>query len=371
MPSVELAGELRPDIADELGLPAGLPVASGLNDGAAATLGVGAHREGDAVVSLGTNGVLRLLTASPPAPELCLEQALFRYPVVADLWACGGFVLAGGSALAWFAALAAGSDDASAIAGLLDEAAAVAPGSDGVVFLPDLVGRGSPRPDPDAAATFAGLRLRHGRPELARAVLEGVAFGAKDVAAALAAVGLEPARLLVTGGGAGERALAQHLRRRAAAARRARRGRCQPRLGDGARGRARARGRRRRRRLGDGAAIVDDAGGCGRRLRRRLRALPRGPPGDGDRIDTGPPRCGPTGALASCTMPGATHALLDRDRELAEIAALVERARQGEGGVLVFRGPPGSGRPRCSMQQQPPGAASSSCVAGAARSSAS
>ena len=76
------------------------------------------------------------------------------------------------------------------------------PGSDGVVFLPDLVGRGSPRPDPDAAAAFAGLRLRHGRPELTRAVLEGVAFGAKDVAAALAAVGLEPARLLVTGGGA-------------------------------------------------------------------------------------------------------------------------------------------------------------------------
>jgi sugar (pentulose or hexulose) kinase len=195
--STAQVGGLRRDIAGRLGLKPGIPVIAGVNDGAAATLGVGAHLVGDAVVSLGTNGVLRLVTTSPLTAEVCLERSLFRYPLLAELWACGGFVLSGGSALGWLAEAVA-----APIETLLAEAASVPTGSDGIVFLPYLVGRGSPTPSAAASAAFAGLRPRHRRGHLTRAVLEGVSFGINDIAEALASLGLHVERLFVTGGGA-------------------------------------------------------------------------------------------------------------------------------------------------------------------------
>jgi len=200
--STEVVGRLLPERAQALGLPNALPVVNGLNDGAAATLGVGAHRPGDAVVSIGTNGVFRLVTSRPIAAEACLERSLFRYPIIADTWACGGFVLAGGSALAWLADAVSGNGAPAELDELLREAAGAPPASDGVSFLPYLVGKGSPDPDPNAAAGFLGLRPRHGRGHLARAVLEGVAFGVRDISVALGELGLEAERLFVTGGGA-------------------------------------------------------------------------------------------------------------------------------------------------------------------------
>jgi xylulokinase len=202
LPSTAVAGRLRPELAAQLSLPAELPVVLGINDGAAATLGVGAHRGGDAVVSLGTNGVFRLVSRQPLSAEACLERSLFRYPLIEDLWACGGFVLAGGSALSWLAAAVGAPGYPADLDEILDEAGQAPAGSDGVAFLPYLVGRGSPEPNPDAAAAFLGLRLRHERYHLTRAVLEGVAFGAKDIASALDALDLKLKRLFITGGGA-------------------------------------------------------------------------------------------------------------------------------------------------------------------------
>jgi xylulokinase len=201
-PSTDIVGRVRRELAEQFGLPPELPVISGLNDGAAATLGVGAHHAGDAVVSLGTNGVLRLVTTRSITAEVCLERSLFRYPLVEGLWACGGFVLAGGSALSWFADAIATPGDASEIDDLLRDAGEAPAGSDGVVFLPYLVGKGSPQPDPGASATFTGLRFRHRRSHLTRAVLEGVAFGMKDIAEALVSLNLPMKRLFITGGGA-------------------------------------------------------------------------------------------------------------------------------------------------------------------------
>jgi gluconokinase len=202
VPSTARIGELRPELARRLGIKGAVPVVAGVNDGAAATLGVGAHLEGDAVVSLGTNGVFRLVTTAPVSAGVCLERSLFRYPLVERLWACGGFVLSGGSALAWLAGAVSAPDGAADLEQLLGEAAGAPPGSDRVVFLPYLVGRGSPTPDPEASAAFVGLRPRHRRPHLVRAVLEGVAFGIRDIAEALASLGAGVERFLVTGGGA-------------------------------------------------------------------------------------------------------------------------------------------------------------------------
>ena len=60
------------------------------------------------------------------------------------------------------------------------EAGSVAAGSDGLVFLPYLTGERSPHNDPLARGAFVGLTVTHDRRHLARAVLEGVAYGLRD-----------------------------------------------------------------------------------------------------------------------------------------------------------------------------------------------
>jgi xylulokinase len=202
MESTAVVGRVRRDLAERLGFPVDLPVIAGLNDGAAATLGVGAHRAGDAVISLGTNGVFRLVTRRPITADVCLERSLFRYPLLEGRWACGGFVLSGGSALAWLSGALAAPDQPVTIDELLQEASGIPVGSGGVLFLPYLVGRGSPQPDPNASGAFLGLRPGHRRSHLTRAVLEGVAFGIKEIAETLQEVVLQPERLFITGGGA-------------------------------------------------------------------------------------------------------------------------------------------------------------------------
>jgi xylulokinase len=83
---------------------------------------------------------------------------------------------------------------------LLDEAAAVLPGADGLVFLPYLAGERSPLWDPTARGAFAGLTLRHRRGHLARAILEAAALAIRHVAQPVLAAGVYVTAMRVTGG---------------------------------------------------------------------------------------------------------------------------------------------------------------------------
>jgi len=85
---------------------------------------------------------------------------------------------------------------------LSQDAAAVAPGSDGLVFLPCMQGAMAPEWNGAARGTFYGLTLAHGRAHMTRAILEGSAFGLRDILEAMQAAGLEVRRLTIVGGGA-------------------------------------------------------------------------------------------------------------------------------------------------------------------------
>jgi len=76
------------------------------------------------------------------------------------------------------------------------------PGAEGLTFLPYLAGERTPHADPDARGAFVGLSVRHDRGALARAVLEGVAFGLRDSLDLLVAIGVAPEFGRVSGGGA-------------------------------------------------------------------------------------------------------------------------------------------------------------------------
>jgi xylulokinase len=82
------------------------------------------------------------------------------------------------------------------------EAAAAPVGSEGLLFLPYLTGERTPHPDPNARGAFIGLTVRHTKAHLARAVLEGVAFGLKDSLEILKSMGVSIGNVRASGGGA-------------------------------------------------------------------------------------------------------------------------------------------------------------------------
>lgn len=200
--SGEVLGRVTPHGAALSGLAAGTPVVGGGADNACGAAGVGAVAPGDAVASWGTSGTLLTPTAQPLV-DPGLRAHTFCH-VAAGIWYVMGVVLSAGGAFAWyrdrFARDLAGRDDGDER--LTEEAATVPAGAAGATFLPYLQGERTPHRDAALRGAFLGLSLAHSRAHLTRAVLEGVAFALHDSLSILKQLGLSPASLLLTGGGA-------------------------------------------------------------------------------------------------------------------------------------------------------------------------
>lgn len=193
-----VTGHITPQAAQATGLKAGTPVVGGGGDQAAAAVGTGAVVEGIVSLSLGTSGVV-FATADRPIiePEGRLHAFCHAAP---DKWHLMGVMLSAAGSLRWYRdTLAPGVSFDT----LLEPAANVPPGSDGLFFLPYLTGERTPYPDPLARGAFVGMTVRHTQAHLTRAVLEGVAFGLRDSFELMKDAGLaEISQVRVTGGGA-------------------------------------------------------------------------------------------------------------------------------------------------------------------------
>jgi xylulokinase len=193
-----VTGQITPQAAAATGLRAGTPVVGGGGDQAAGAVGAGAVVEGVVSLSLGTSGVVFATTDQPIIePEGRLHAFCHAAP---DKWHLMGVMLSAGGSLRWYRdTLAPGMD----FEGLLAPAAEVAPGSEGLLFLPYLTGERTPHPDPLARGAFVGLTVRHSQAHLTRALLEGVAFGLRDSFELMKSVGLTDIRQVrIAGGGA-------------------------------------------------------------------------------------------------------------------------------------------------------------------------
>ena len=193
-----ITGVISAEAAERTGLAVGTPVVAGGGDQAAQAVGVGAINPGMAAVTLGTSGVVFATTSAPLSePEGRLHAFCHALP---DRWHLMGVTLAAAGSLQWLRdTLAPGV----AFETLLAEAAQAPAGSEELLFLPYLSGERTPYPDPLARGAWVGLTLRHRRAHLARAVLEGVAFGLRDCFSLLSQVGLGGvARVRISGGGA-------------------------------------------------------------------------------------------------------------------------------------------------------------------------
>jgi len=174
----------------------GVPVAAGAGDQAAGALGVGVVAEGDpASVVLGTSGVVFApLDRYRHDPEARLHAFCHAVP---GAWHAMGVMLSAAGSLEWLHDIV-GADYGE----LLFEAAGWEPGAEGLLFAPYLDGERTPHADPAARGAFAGLSGRHDRGALARAVLEGVAFGLRDALDLVAELGESPSSGRASGGGA-------------------------------------------------------------------------------------------------------------------------------------------------------------------------
>jgi xylulokinase len=178
-----------PEVSGET--PAGVPVHAGAGDQAAGALGVGADRPGAPLsVVLGTSGVV-FAAQDGYHPDPRLHTFCHAVP---GAWHQMGVMLSAAGSFAWLCDVL--REEPSNLA---HAAKRWPPGCEGLTFLPYLAGERTPHADPDARGSFTGLSLRHDRGALARAVLEGVAFGLRD---ALDLIADPPATARVSGGGA-------------------------------------------------------------------------------------------------------------------------------------------------------------------------
>lgn len=198
--SAEVLGRVTDAAAALTGLPAGTPVVGGGADNACGAAGVGAVAAGEAVASWGTSGTV-LAPMAEPRVDPGMRAHTFCH-VVPGVWYMMGVVLTAGGAFAWYRDQVAGEGGDDAALRLNQEAAGIAPGADGVTFLPYLQGERTPHRDAAARAAFLGLSLAHTRAHLTRAVLEGICFALRDSVSILQELGLPLSSLLLTGGGA-------------------------------------------------------------------------------------------------------------------------------------------------------------------------
>lgn len=192
----DITGTVTANAAEATGLWPGTPVVAGGGDQAANAVGVGAVTEDVAALSLGTSGVVFVTSDTPQVePEGRLHAFCHAVP---GKWHLMGVMLSAAGSLRWLHDTIAPSEP---IDEFVASAAAVSPGSDGLLFLPYLTGERTPHPDPLAKGAFVGLTVRHTRAHLVRSVLEGVAFGLRDALDLIRDTGIEVAQLRGSGGG--------------------------------------------------------------------------------------------------------------------------------------------------------------------------
>ena len=208
--STAVVGHVRSSVADELGVAAGTPVVLGGGDGACAAAGAGVIEAGSAYNYIGSSSWIALSTPDP-IYDPAYRTFTFGH-VIPDMVMPTGTMQAAGASYQWtrdqlslFERETAERLGISPYELINQEIAQVAPGAEGLFFLPYLMGERSPRWNPHARGAFIGLTIRHTRAHMYRAVLEGVTMNLRIILDAFRAQGTEIDAMRVIGGGASGR----------------------------------------------------------------------------------------------------------------------------------------------------------------------
>ena len=188
-------GNLRSELAERWGVGRNVTVVGGGGDNAAAACGVGALREGDAFVSLGTSGVLLAAKDSfAPMPASAVHTFCHAVP---NRWYQMGVILAATDSLNWLSQIL--DADAADLAGIVGTSIN---GPNNMRFLPYLSGERTPHNDSAIRGAMLNIDIASTRADMVQAVMEGVSFALRDNLEALKSTGTNLSRALGIGGGA-------------------------------------------------------------------------------------------------------------------------------------------------------------------------
>ncbi|MGQ9814774.1 MAG: xylulokinase [Candidatus Roseilinea sp.] len=207
-PSASICGRLCEDAASALGLPVGVPVATGAADTACSLLGAGVARSDQLLLTISTGGQL-----VQPCEAVRIDAQGRIHTFCSALepgegrsgWYQMGAMLAAGLALRWLREQLYEEPANISYDQMMRLASEAPPGADGLLFLPYLIGERTPYMDPTARGVFFGLTLRHRRSHLIRAIVEGVTLAARNAYDVLRELGAASQHVVLAGGGARSR----------------------------------------------------------------------------------------------------------------------------------------------------------------------
>ena len=195
--SIEVTGKVSAAGAAATGLLEGTMVVAGAGDNAAGAIGMGIVKPGTVSATIGTAGVVFVVTEKPTLDLKGRVHTLCH--AIPGRWHMTGVTLGAGMSLKWFRDNLGGGKNFDELS---LEASKIASGSDGAIWLPYLMGERTPHLDPQARAAFVGLSASHTQAHLARAVMEGVAFSLRDAFEIFRGLGATMNAIRLGGGGA-------------------------------------------------------------------------------------------------------------------------------------------------------------------------
>jgi gluconokinase len=177
VPVYHSPGKLLKAYQTSLGLPAGVKIIIGSSDGCLATLGAGVWGDGKATITIEDSGAVRIVGKKVLQDE---KQRFFNYLLTENCYVSGGPTNNGGVIFEWFAKQFGDFknpfDIEHSMDMLIHEASKVPVGSDGLLFLPYLLGERAPIWNANARGSYFGLNINHERQHFIRATIEGILY---------------------------------------------------------------------------------------------------------------------------------------------------------------------------------------------------
>ncbi|TYU82727.1 xylulokinase [Listeria monocytogenes] len=173
--SQEQTGKLKPNFIEKYGFEQPVKVFAGGSDNACGALGSGILSTDTGMVSIGTSGVF-LSFEDQVLPNYQGELHLFNHSLPNTYYSMG-VTLAAGHSLSWFKETFAKNLSYDELLTGIDQ---IAPGAEGLLFTPYIVGERTPYPDSQIRGSFIGIDTKHTLQHFTKAVLEGITFSLKD-----------------------------------------------------------------------------------------------------------------------------------------------------------------------------------------------
>jgi xylulokinase len=196
----DVAGEVTERVARETGLKKGTPVVFGAGDQFMQAVGNGLISPGLVSSNIGTGGQIAAMV-DRPVYDHKLRTNTFCH-IKPNTWNIQGSSLNAGLSLEWLKSNILKEKDVLTLENMAEK---VAPGSEGLIFLPYLTGERTPHLNPDAKGVFFGLTLRTTDAHMVRSVMEGVVYALKDSLEIIEALGIQANKIIASGGGAKSR----------------------------------------------------------------------------------------------------------------------------------------------------------------------